>query len=117
MWLMKSCEPSYSRRSRRRNQDKDSCLLQTTRTMKPKKFLSKLWMELKIPYLPSETNFVFIDLKGPLAPFAKRMKEEHILVGRPFPPADTWCRISLGTPDEMRYFVKKLKEFREKGWV
>lgn len=73
--------------------------------------------ELKIPYLPSQTNFVFIDLKAPLKPFADHLKEEHILVGRPFPPAVQWCRISLGTPAEMRYFVEKLKEFRKKGWV
>ena len=73
--------------------------------------------ELHIPYLPSETNFVFMDLKAPLKPFADRMKEEHILVGRPFPPATQWCRVSLGTPDEMKYFVQKLKEFRQKGFI
>lgn len=79
--------------------------------------LYKTLKELNIPYLPSQTNFVFIDLKAPLKPFADRMKTEHILVGRPFPPAVQWCRISLGTPAEMRYFVEKLKEFRQKGWV
>lgn len=73
--------------------------------------------ELHIPYLPSETNFVFMDLKAPLKPFADRMKEEHILVGRPFPPATQWCRVSLGTPEEMKYFVQKLKEFRQKGYI
>lgn len=73
--------------------------------------------ELHIPYLPSETNFVFMNLKAPLKPFADKMKEEHILVGRPFPPATEWCRVSLGTPDEMKYFVQKLKEFRQKGYI
>ncbi len=73
--------------------------------------------ELKIPYLPSETNFIFIDLKKPQGEFVQHMKEANIWVGRPFPPATNWCRISLGTPAQMRYFVKVLKEFREKGWV
>lgn len=82
-----------------------------------REILYKALNELKIPYLPSQTNFVFIDLKAPLKPFADHMKAEHILVGRPFPPAVQWCRISLGTPAEMRYFVEKLKEFRNKGWV
>lgn len=82
-----------------------------------REILYKALNELKIPYLPSQTNFVFIDLKAPLKPFADHMKAEHILVGRPFPPAVQWCRISLGTPAEMRYFVEKLKEFRTKGWV
>ena len=82
-----------------------------------REILYKALKELNIPYLPSQTNFVFIDLKAPLKPFADRMKTEHILVGRPFPPAVQWCRISLGTPAEMRYFVEKLKEFRQEGWV
>lgn len=73
--------------------------------------------ELGIAYLPSQTNFVFMNLKAPLKPFADRMKAEAIWVGRPFPPALTWCRVSLGTPAETAYFVKKLFEFREKGWV
>lgn len=73
--------------------------------------------KLGIAYLPSQTNFVFMNLKAPLKPFADRMKAEAIWVGRPFPPALTWCRVSLGTPAETAYFVKKLFEFREKGWV
>lgn len=73
--------------------------------------------ELKIDYLPSQTNFVFMQLKGSLKEFADRMKAEHVLVGRPFPPATQWCRISLGTVQDMQYFVEKLREFRAKGWV
>ena len=73
--------------------------------------------KLGIAYLPSQTNFVFMNLKAPLKPFADRMKAEAIWVGRPFPPALTWCRVSLGIPAETAYFVKKLFEFREKGWV
>ena len=69
-----------------------------------REILYKALKELNIPYLPSQTNFVFIDLKAPLKPFADRMKTEHILVGRPFPPASgavfLWahplkCAISL----------------------
>lgn len=73
--------------------------------------------ELKIKYLPSQANFVFMELKGSLKEFSDRMKAENILVGRPFPPATQWCRISLGTVDDMRYFVEKLHQFRRNGWV
>lgn len=72
---------------------------------------------LKLEYLPSQTNFVFINLKADLKPFADRMKAKNILVGRPFPPATKWCRVSLGTVDEMKYFVSVLKQFRKDGWV
>ena len=84
---------------------------------KARKLLCKALDELGIEYLRSQTNFVFMNLKAPLKPFAERMKAEHILVGRPFPPAVEWCRVSLGTPAETAYFVKKLREFRQKGWV
>ena len=73
--------------------------------------------ELGIEYLDSQTNFIFMNLKAPLKPFQDRMKAENILVGRPFPPAVEWCRVSLSTPDDMKYFAAKLKEFRRKGWV
>ncbi len=84
---------------------------------KARAILCKALDELKVEYLPSQTNFVFMNLRAPLKPFVDRMRAEHIWVGRPFPPAVEWCRISLGTPDEMTYFVKKLREFRTKGWV
>ncbi len=72
---------------------------------------------LKIPYLPSEGNFVFLQLSGPLKEFQQHMKQAGVLIGRAFPPADAWCRISLGTPQEMTFVAKTLYEFRTKGWV
>jgi histidinol-phosphate aminotransferase len=31
-------------------------------------------------------------------------QQNNILIGRPFPPMDTFARISLGKPDEMKTF-------------
>ena len=31
-------------------------------------------------------------------------KKNNIRIGRPFPPMDTYARISLGQPDEMKAF-------------
>jgi histidinol-phosphate aminotransferase len=72
---------------------------------------------LGIDYLPSQANFVFHRVKGDLADFQRHMNEANILVGRSFPPADGWCRTSLGTVDEMRYVVETLNAFRQKGWI
>lgn len=97
----------------------DKEFIETSRSenAKARKILNDVLDELKIKHLPSQTNFVFADLKAPLKPFAQHMRDEHIWVGRPFPPAVQWCRISLGTPAEMTYFAQKLREFRAKGWV
>lgn len=73
--------------------------------------------ELKLDYLPSETNFIFHKVTGSLEEYRQRMKNEHILIGRDFPPADGWCRISLGTPDEMIYVADIMRKFRNQGWI
>lgn len=73
--------------------------------------------ELQIEYAPSYANFIFHKVKGDVKTYQNRMKEAHIMVGREFPPAYGWSRLTLGTPEEMRYFVTTLKVFRTKGWI
>ncbi|MFP1728112.1 pyridoxal phosphate-dependent aminotransferase [Lonsdalea quercina] len=72
---------------------------------------------LDLAYLPSEANFLFHRIKVPLEGYQKRMKEHGVLIGRAFPPATDWCRISMGTPEEMHAFTKLMREFRTKGWL
>lgn len=73
--------------------------------------------ELNIEYAPSSANFIFHKVKGDVKTYQNRMREAYILVGREFPPAFGWSRLTLGTPEEMRYFVATLKAFRTKGWI
>ncbi len=97
----------------------DTVFIETSRNenTKARRILTDTLDDLGIEYLKGETNFAFMNLKAPLAPFVNRMRERHILVGRPFPPADQWCRISLGTADCMAYFCEALRDFRKNGWV
>ncbi|MEP4555890.1 pyridoxal phosphate-dependent aminotransferase [Cobetia amphilecti] len=73
--------------------------------------------ELGWEYLPGQTNFVFHRISKPLKEFQAAMKERHVLIGRAFPPADGWCRMSLGTPEEMHYVAAVLREMKSKGIV
>ncbi|MBS6209251.1 pyridoxal phosphate-dependent aminotransferase [Proteus cibi] len=73
--------------------------------------------ELDIEYAPSHANFIFHKVKGDVKTYQNRMKEANIMVGREFPPAFGWSRLTLGTPEEMSYFVSTLKTFRTKGWI
>lgn len=73
--------------------------------------------ELKLKYLPSQANFIFHQVKGDVKTYQDRMKQYHVFVGREFPPAVGWNRLTLGTPAEMMQFVTILKMFRSKGWV
>ena len=65
---------------------------------------------LKLRYAEPEGNFIFFDTGMPLATFTQRMKTRNILVGRRFPPYDTWCRITIGTEPEVEAFLSVLPE-------
>lgn len=82
-----------------------------------RKIVETALTDLNIEYLPSHANFIFHKIKGDLKTYQNRMKEMHIMVGREFPPAYGWNRLTLGTPEEMQYFVTVLYAFREKGWI
>jgi histidinol-phosphate aminotransferase len=58
----------------------------------------------KIPLIPSWTNFVMINTRRPVRSVIQHFKQNNILIGRPFPPMDTWARVSLGTPEQMKLF-------------
>jgi histidinol-phosphate aminotransferase len=54
--------------------------------------------------IPSYGNFVMMDASRPAPDVIEHFKRNHILVGRRFPPVETFVRVSLGTPDEMKEF-------------
>ena len=60
--------------------------------------------------IPSETNFVMIDVGGDVAPVIAAFRKRNILVGRKFPSLPNWLRITIGTPDEMQAFTAALSE-------
>ncbi len=72
---------------------------------------------LKVPYLPSDTNFVMFKVNGGLADFRRRMASSGVQVGRPFPPLLEYCRVTIGLPEEMETFCGLLRDFRAKQWV
>jgi histidinol-phosphate aminotransferase len=45
---------------------------------------------------------VFADIRRSAREFADACRQRGVAVGRPFPPLDTWARVSIGTMDEMR---------------
>jgi histidinol-phosphate aminotransferase len=61
-------------------------------------------------YIPSEANFVMIDVGGDVRPVIDAFRKKNILVGRKFPSMPNWLRISIGTQNEMATFVAGLRE-------
>ena len=54
--------------------------------------------------IDSHTNFVMMNTDHPAEETIQHFKKNGILIGRRFPPMDTYIRVSLGTPDEMKAF-------------
>jgi len=66
--------------------------------------------ELGLRYIKSNTNFAFIETGIKNSTVREKMSELGIFTGRDFSPyQDTWSRISMSKPDEMRYFVQVYK--------
>ena len=87
-------------------------------TNKSRQMVESVLEELGLRYLPSQTNFIFHEIKGDVQTYIDRMREHGVLVGRVFPPVTNgFNRVTLGTPEEMAIFIKVLRSFREKGWV
>jgi histidinol-phosphate aminotransferase len=68
------------------------------------------WLrERDLDYIESHANFVMIDLKRDIRPIIMAMPPKGVAVGRPFPPMDTFLRVSIGTDADMA-------KFREVFW-
>jgi histidinol-phosphate aminotransferase len=49
----------------------------------------------------SDANFIFVDIRRDSRGFQAACREANVMVGRAFPPATTWARVSIGTKAEM----------------
>lgn len=66
--------------------------------------------ELGVEYAYPQGSFVFMKTGIPINEFQSLMEAEQIMVGRPFPPMLEWCRVSIGTEDEMATFLSVFEE-------
>ena len=79
-----------------------------TKNREGKQFLYRLFEQHRLDYVPSDANFVFFRIGTSIENFRPAMQERGILVGRPFPPYTDWCRVSIGTDEQLRQFAEAL---------
>jgi len=73
-------------------------------------FTIKAFADMGVTGTDSQANFLFMDIKRPAAAFRDACREAGVLVGRDFPPFEKqYCRVSIGTMDEMRRAVAVFK--------
>ncbi|MCF0069132.1 histidinol-phosphate aminotransferase family protein [Dyadobacter sp. CY261] len=61
-------------------------------------------------YVPSYTNFVIFPINMPGKEFLKKMVDKGIIIKALDIQNKPWCRVSIGTKDEMKLFVSALQE-------
>jgi histidinol-phosphate aminotransferase len=60
---------------------------------------------LKFKYIPSDANFLMIDLRRDVQPVIKALREQGVEVGRFFPTLPTHLRVTVGTREDMQAFM------------
>jgi histidinol-phosphate aminotransferase len=65
--------------------------------------------------VPSQTNFIMIDLKRNVKPVISALRERGVHVGRLFPAMPQHLRVTIGTPPEMQRFLATFRAVIAKG--
>lgn len=81
-----------------------------TRNTEARAFTAKVFADLGFTVAPSQANFVFVDIRRDARAFQEACRGRGVMVGRPFPPFDTWTRVSIGTMDEVRRAADVFKQ-------
>jgi histidinol-phosphate aminotransferase len=92
-------------------QDKDFIKYSIAKNNESKAFLYKILKEQGYTYLPSATNFVFFPIKMDGKRFLEEMAKRGVSIRTEWNYAgQNWCRVSLGTMDQMKMFAGAFKE-------
>jgi histidinol-phosphate aminotransferase len=60
--------------------------------------------------IPSQANFIMFDVKRPVVPLIKALKERNVQVGRLFPALPNHMRLTIGKRSEMEVFLSTFRQ-------
>lgn len=66
--------------------------------------------QMNLLSIQSHGNFVFFQSRRDISELIEEMKQEKVLIGRPFPPLTDWCRLSTGTVADTEQACRALKK-------
>jgi histidinol-phosphate aminotransferase len=75
-----------------------------------KQFVLDQIKKLGFEHIPSQANFVMIDMKQPVRPLIESMNKSGVQVGRAFPSLPNHMRVTIGTQREMQAFLTAFKK-------
>ena len=74
-----------------------------------KDFLASELAKIGLKYIPSEANFVMIDVKRPVFPMIGALRQRGVQVGRLFPALPNYMRVTVGKRSEMETFLEAFR--------
>jgi len=60
--------------------------------------------------IPSQANFIMIDVKHPVVPLIQALKQRNVQVGRLFPALPNYMRLTIGKKSEMETFLAAFRQ-------
>ncbi len=75
-----------------------------------RKFVCGELDKMKYTYIPSQANFMMIDMRREVKPLIAAFKDKKVQVGRLFPPLPNHLRVTIGTKPQMDRFLAAFKE-------
>ncbi|HYL68651.1 MAG TPA: aminotransferase class I/II-fold pyridoxal phosphate-dependent enzyme, partial [Candidatus Limnocylindria bacterium] len=90
--------------------DKDYVATSRARMIATRRWLAGELAKDGRSFIPSEANFMMIDMGTDVQPIIEQFAARNILVGRRFPSMNNFLRVTIGTQPEMEAFVATLRE-------
>jgi len=90
--------------------DKEFVNYCASKTAEAREKLYATLKELRLEYIPSVTSFVMFNIDPIRCDYEQAMNKKNILVQHRKHFGGKWCRVSMGTLEEMDLFCKSLRE-------
>jgi histidinol-phosphate aminotransferase len=81
---------------------------------------TKAWLtgeleKMGYKHIPSQANFIMVDLKQPVLPVIAALRQRSVQVGRLFPALPNHMRVTIGKRAEMETFLATFREVSTKS--
>ena len=90
--------------------DKEFYNFSITQNRVTKKMMTQTLDDLGLPYVNSATNFLFYQSGRDITQLNQAYMDLGVKVGRPFPPMNDWCRVSMGTIEQVERLCSATKK-------
>lgn len=74
-----------------------------------RQFVEQQVTKMGLGYIPSQANFLMLDLKRDMGSVVGALRARGVFAGRPFHPLRQHLRVTVGTMEEMKRFVEELR--------